>query len=254
MAPLSAIPRIAARDLIGAWRERHPEWWMLTASLGAWGLLAAAPWGGVLPLCTGGHFGFANSRPGSYGTQLLAAGAMTIAMMPPLVILSVRHAAFRSYRDRRNQAIAGFLAGYLGLWIALAAVFLGVLALLPVAGGGDTVSVMLIAYAAALVWQLTPWKRIALWRCHRTMSLAAEGWEVVADCFRFGTAIGASCVASCWLLMVLPMLGAHSLASMACLQAAMLHERYQRQALPRMGGSILLLCASLAFALRQVVT
>jgi predicted metal-binding membrane protein len=253
VASSSAIPRLGAGDVIGAWCERHPEWWMLTASLGAWGFLVAAPWGRALSLCTADRVGLATLSP-PYETRLLETGVMAIAMMPPLVIFSVRHVAFRSYRDRRSRAIAEFLAGYLGVWIALAAVFFGVLALPPFSGAGDDVSVILIAYAAALVWQLTPWKRIALWRCHRTVPLAAEGWQAVADCLRFGTAIGASCVASCWILMALPLLGAHGFASMACLQAAMLHERYQRQVRPRMTGSVLLLSASFAFTLREFAT
>jgi predicted metal-binding membrane protein len=174
---------------------------------------------------------------------------MVIAMMSPLVVLSVRHVAFRSFRQRRHYAIAGFLVGYFGVWIAAGAVLLPALLPLRSLAANDRALITVAGYIVALAWQLAPWKRLALWRCHRTVALPPEGWRADAACIRFGMTIGASCIASCWALMALPALASHGLGAMACIEAAMLHERYQRRMRPRLAGSVVLLCAALLFEL-----
>jgi predicted metal-binding membrane protein len=249
-SPIGAIVNVRAP--ISDWFKRHPEWWMLSVSLGAWLLLALAPGQGLLPLCIGGGStgGAVELAPAPFGGEFIGWVVMVAAMMPPLVVLSVRHVAFRSFWDRRHRAIAEFLIGYLGVWIAVAALLAAVLPLGSLAGR-DRALIVGCGYAAAIGWQLTPWKRGALWRCHRTVALAPEGWRADLASVRFGLDIGASCLTSCWVLMALPLLASPGLVPMACIQAAMLHERYQRQVRPRFGGTILLLCLALLLQLHE---
>ncbi|HEY4042803.1 MAG TPA: DUF2182 domain-containing protein [Rhodopila sp.] len=246
--------RIAAglrlRALSGEWIACHPEWWLLAAGVGAWLILLLPPAHEHSLLCTSVAFGA--SQPffsGAWSTAWLPltgnlAGwvLMTIAMMAPLIVLPVRHVAFRSFRDRRHRAIGEFLAGYFGVWIGFGVVLIAMLQSVGL-GGRDVIPA--VGYLMAAAWQLTPSKRIALWRCHRTVPLAPEGWLADLACLRFGIGIGASCLASCWALMALPMLASHGLGSMACIEAAMIHERYQRRMRPRMAASVALL--ALAF-------
>jgi predicted metal-binding membrane protein len=42
---------------------------------------------------------------------------MTVAMMVPLTVASIRTTAARSLWSRRERAVAGFLLGYLGPWL-----------------------------------------------------------------------------------------------------------------------------------------
>jgi predicted metal-binding membrane protein len=253
--PIAASIRIQAPA--GEWFARHPEWWMLTLSLGAWLILAVAPWHQLVPFCTGapvasapylsGWWAVAPAWP--FAAEFVEWAVMIIAMMSPLVVLSVRHVAFRSFRKRRHYAIADFLLGYFGVWIVAGTALLLALSLGSLAAN-DRALIAVAGYSVAIAWQLTPWKRIALWRCHRTVALAPEGWQADAACIRFGMRIGGSCLQSCWALMALPALTSHGLGSMACIAAAMIHERYQQRLRPRIAGSVMLICAALLFELR----
>ena len=80
---------------------RHPEWWALALSTAAWAWM----------LANSGHHAHA------YGDALKGWMVMSVAMMLPMVIEPIRLTAERSFWHRRHRAIAGFLAGYLGLWL-----------------------------------------------------------------------------------------------------------------------------------------
>jgi hypothetical protein len=45
--------------------------------------------------------------------------------------------------------------------------------------------------------------------------------------------------------MALPVLTAHGMAAMICVQGAMIHERYQQRQRPRLATSVMLLCIAL---------
>lgn len=132
-------------------------------------------------------------------------GLMLLAMMPPLLAAPLYHVWLGSLAQRRLRAWLVWLAGYGVVWLAAGAVLLGVkLALLGLAGP----SYPLAAAAAlvALVWQLSPAKQIALNRCHRRRPFAAFGFAADRDLFCQGLEHGAWCVASCWALMLFPLL------------------------------------------------
>jgi predicted metal-binding membrane protein len=246
------------RAQLDAWFAGHPEWWMLTASLGAWLILALAPWHQFAPLCIAAPVASVGYLSGlwpawPFASEFVEWALMVIAMMSPLVVLSVRHVAFRSFWKRRHYAIADFLVGYFGVWIVAGTVLLPALLPLRSLAANERALITVAGYVVAMAWQLTPWKRLALWRCHRTVALSPEGWRADTACIRFGMSIGTSCLASCWALMALPALASHGLGAMACIEAAMLYERYQRRARPRIAGSVILLCAALLFELLGIL-
>lgn len=238
IVPLQTAAATPLQSAPASWAARRPEWWTLAISLAAWFILIASARNVGVPLCS--------STPRSpWSDAAFGWMVMTLAMMPPLVAPSVRHVAFRSLRERRQIAIAEFLAGYLGLWLLVGVGMIGLsFAIGPVRSGTEARIVAIAAYGAAILWQFTPAKRRALWRCHRTVALALDGWRADFACLRYGVGAGRDCVSSCWILMALPLLAPHSLAVMACVQAAMLAERYQRARHVRRARSIWLLCTA----------
>lgn len=178
---------------------RHPEWWAL-------GLCAIA-WGAMF-------------RPHAHhGAPLANWMIMTVAMMLPLVVGPIRFAAERSLWRRRHRAIAGFLAGYLGAWLAVG------VAISFIEPGPWLAAA---AFAVAGVWQLTRYRRIAMAGCHRSMPLAPRGWRADRDCVRYGWTVGTYCVASCWALMLACAMAGHHLLAMFGITAFLWTERVTR--------------------------
>lgn len=217
-----------------AWR--HPDWWCVALGAGAWLLLlygAAGP--GAAP--AGGHGGAPHGLPATLGHWLL----MVLAMMLPLVRGPVRATASRSLWGRRNRAMAGFLAGYVGVWTAAGA--LAILALAAV--GAHRVAppaAAAVAFAAAALWQRTRARRRAVTGCHQTVPLAPRGWPADRDCIRYGGMIGSRCLVSCWAVMAACLLLQHSVVVMVYAALLSAVERYT----PRPDQRIL--CAALAAA------
>ncbi|HEX8391996.1 MAG TPA: DUF2182 domain-containing protein, partial [Longimicrobium sp.] len=204
------------------WVEDHPEWWTVLAAAAGWAALALIPHAHAHAQAAHEHAGHAHMQHdgaaagGGAGMYALRAGVMTIAMMLPLALTNVRHAASSRSGLRRHVAIAGFVAGFLVVWtpvqmgIDAAAVALG--------SRAGWIAVLAIAVAAA-VWELAPGRRERLLRCHATTPLAATGWRADADCLRYGVVTGRHCVASCWALMALCAAAAHALPVMAAVFA-----------------------------------
>jgi predicted metal-binding membrane protein len=244
-------PSVLARSIDGQWFARHPEWWELAISAGAWFVLAVSTQYAILPpLCTA-----PSSRPvaiwflesqiwSQLAWSFLSSGLMMAAMMPPLVVLPVRHIAFRSFRYRRHRAIAEFLVGYLGVWILASAALSPIFIIVEAFGATGRPFIAAVIYSVAATWQLTPFKYGALQRCHRMVPVAPGGWRAVVDCIDFGVQSGRSCLTSCWALMAIT-LTSHGLGAMACVQAVMIRERYQRQPRSQTSSSLLLLSMAL---------
>jgi len=221
--PLSATGRFAASLRGLAWR--HPEWWALGLAAAAWGVLLAAnlPPAGAAGAHGHGHgHGHPQDLPAATGGFALVTATahwqlMVVAMMLPVVVPSLRVAAFRSYWRRRHRAIAGFLAGYLGVWALAGLAVCLLLAAAPGLTRGWPAAAVAGAFLLAAGWQWTGVKRRALVTCHRTTPLAPGGWRADRDCVVFGWRIGGSCCLSCWPLMLACTLAGHSsLALLAC--------------------------------------
>jgi predicted metal-binding membrane protein len=207
-------------------------------SLAAWSVLAFGGSTSVVPaLCSSGT-GAAVPLPVSFDLALLfnsparlAFGwaLMLAAMMLPVVAAPLRHVRDRSFARRRGRAMLLFILGYFAVWMA-AGVVLQLVSLtavgvapMPLAAG--------LAFALAVVWQVTPAKQWCLNRCHRRPQLAAFGVPADRDTFNFGLTNGASCAGACWALM-LPMLlaGEGQIFAMIAVTLLVFAERLERPA------------------------
>jgi predicted metal-binding membrane protein len=247
----------------GAWRAvpwsaqlawQHPEWWMLAISLGAWlvlifpgdaaatASLCLAPLPNILARSTGGIVAaiLTAGWPGHIGHWLL----MVAAMMLPLVIIPVRHVAFRSLWRRRHRAIGGFLIGYIAIWGASGLAALAILAATP-----ESSIVAAVAFAIAALWQLTPWKQQALRACHRTVPLAPHGWRADFGCIRYGALLGRHCMVSCWAVMLASML-TPNVAAIGIVSAVYAAERY-RPRTSRVAVAAVLALVAIGFAITR---
>jgi predicted metal-binding membrane protein len=130
---------------------------------------------------------------------------MVAAMMSPLVIAPLRHVRDRSFARRRARAMLLFVAGYAAVWMA-AGMGLQAMALAARWAVPAPLVCLGLAAATAMWWQVSPAKQWCLNRCHRRPQLAAFGAAADRDAFDFGLTNGASCVGSCWALMLLTLL------------------------------------------------
>jgi predicted metal-binding membrane protein len=150
---------------------------------------------------------------------------MVLAMMIPMVIIPMRTAAVRSLWRRRHRAIACFLLGYVAVWLFAGIVALPLIIVVGRAQFGWAF-VGIGAFLVATLWQVSPWKQRAKFSCHRTIPLAPTGWKADWDCTRYGLVHGHSCFASCWALMLAPMLVLHTPITMLAAGLVCAYERY----------------------------
>lgn len=128
-------------------------------------------------------------------------GVMLAAMMLPLVVGPVGYVRARSLRRHQAAATLGFLAGYLAIWMAAGlpivafALFLRLAADAPEAG-------FVFAMCLAIGWQATPWKQIALNRCHSRPPSPGIGTGALRSWVLFGGNHSLWCVASCGPVML----------------------------------------------------
>jgi predicted metal-binding membrane protein len=176
---------------------------------------------------------------------------MILAMMVPLVLGSIRFTAVRSFWNRRHRAMAGFLTGFLGLWVVAGAIALAGVFLLESAV--ESRSVAAAGFLLAAVWQHAPARRRALVACHATTPLTARGRRADLDCIRYGWTIGQHCLVACWALMLGFVLAGHGLALMAGVSALAIVERYARRPHLRATSlALLALAAGLIWSDRRV--
>jgi predicted metal-binding membrane protein len=211
---------------------RYPEWWSLGLSAIAWLLLIVSTGSGM------GHQRALHHQPDHPMAASLSGAVyrwlaetaswqlMVVAMMVPLVLVSIRTTATRSLRVRRTRGVWGFLIGYLGSWLVIGAVCLTLLVALNLGAWSPAPVFAAIGFSVAAAWQLAPLKRRALRGCHRTAPLAPRGWKADCDCMRYGWMIGLRCIVSCWAMMLACLLAGHSLAAMVSVTIIAVAERY----------------------------
>jgi hypothetical protein len=212
---LAAVRPFAwARLRTFAWR--HPEWWVVAVSAGAWIALAASDED------RSAH----HVADGVASPTVAATALMVVAMMSPLVLPTLRHIALTSLHSNRHSMQGVFLVGFVGVWTLLT------LALVAATGAAAAIIsralVVAVAGVAATAWQFARRKRRALRRCTRTIPLPASGWRAYRDCARFGSVSAASCAATCWGFMAVATAAGHRIGVMALLFAAQLRERAAR--------------------------
>jgi predicted metal-binding membrane protein len=215
---------------------RHPEWWALLLSAGAWA---------ALPMLGPSHHAMAKS------SALLKSDAwewalMAAAMMVPLTTISLQTVALRSFWKRRHQAMAWFLAAYVISWVIAGMLLSAAFRVVQQAGESGALLIS-FAFITAALWELCPMKTWALHQCHRTYPLAAFGWRADWACLHFGIRHGLACIVSCWALMLVPVAMGHSLSGMAGVGVIALAGRSQWERKPRIVAAGLLACAAAAY-------
>ena len=175
---------------------RHPEWWSVGLSLGAWITLVSTP----------------RHSPShhSMAAKLMWWLVMVVAMMFPLVTAQVRQTAFGSLWTRRHRSISLFLTGYTVPWLLGGALVVVIQGQLPINARASAIIPVLLAAA----WQFSPLKFRGLRNCHRVIPLAPCGWRANWSCLKFGWRIGSACLCACWALMMACAFTDHSLLTL----------------------------------------
>lgn len=194
----------------------HPEWWLFALSLFAWATI-------TLPLNLIHHH---NHTTSPLGIEMLRWMIMVAAMMLPLVADSAQNVAARSLWFRRQRAIAGFVLGYLCIWLFAGVAITLLISNLQSHAWFDTKTAMAVSVCIAVAWYFTPLRKRALFSCHRTMPIAPNGWRANLGCIRYGCMIGGSCLLTCWAWMVLCTLTGHNLGFMLFASFVTVAERY----------------------------
>lgn len=205
------IANFAASRRQFAWP--HPEWWTVGLSAAAWAAMLRHAWQ---------HAGHESAHRLPFATELQYWLLMVVAMMFPFVLDTVRHTAEFSLWRRRHRAIAGFLIGYMAPWLVLG----GIAAALRQSAWAHSHLTAALAFAAATLWLRSPIHLRAEVACHRRLPLAPDGWQADRDCLRFGSAIGSSCVLSCWALMLGCAMAGHGMVAMAGGLAVTVQQRW----------------------------
>jgi len=198
----------------------HPEWWCVAIAVAAWAVLLV-PFGNGREFC-------APSPPNGPVGLLRETGkwlVMVAAMMLPLVVIPLRETAFCSLRKRRHLAMAEFIAGYFGPWLA-AGLLVSLLSFHEFSAGGSTLPAV-VAFVAAAIWHHTRWRRAAAVACHWTRPLAPSGWSATRDVLEFGVQQGTACVINCGALMLATTLSPSRLLAMIVATAILTYERYR---------------------------
>lgn len=218
--PLGALGRLEAR---------HPEWWVLLIAAGAWIWMAAMPHAGAAqagPAAHGAH-GAHHGHAAPVGLGIVAMAVMVIAMMLPLTVGGVRRVAGAAAWERRHRSVAGFITGYLGVWMGIMIAIATAWALASSVAGWKSAAVAVAAMA--VLWEVAP----AAWRQMRPGSrpkaAVADGWRADAACARVGAEAGVRCGTSCWALMAACVAFGHSLPVVAVLFGVQLGARYPQR-------------------------
>lgn len=205
-----------------AWR---PEWPLILVTAVLWMLVVAvhsSPTDATVH--TGHHAGMDAGHTQSLGTAAALWALMSTAMMLPTTLPAARHVGLNSLRRRRWRAMTVYVAVYLAVWMAFG---VPAVALARTADAAGVENRWLVAGMLALAagWQLTPWKRRALFACRRVVPLPLTGLRADLACARFGVVQASRCMVSCWpLMLMMPVAGQHNLIAMLLLTAVVLVE------------------------------
>jgi predicted metal-binding membrane protein len=178
---------------------------LLAATAAGWTVLALRESSASLStFCVSGEAISRGAFSGSTvaSTLLPDLALMLLAMMPPLLASPLQHIWRRSLTRRRGRAIALFIVGYLGIWLAVGMLLVAASRVLTATAWPGIALGALIAMA----WQATPLKQASLNLCHRRPALEAFGLRAETDALLYGVTHGIWCAGACWALMLLPLL------------------------------------------------
>lgn len=208
----------ARRQRVAVALRWRPEWRVAVVAAAAWPALLAGI--GAHEMQTGREHSPIEPFAGLPGWSL-----MVVAMMVPVTLPAVRHVALNSMRQRRQRAIALYVAVYVGAWALFGVAALAVEHIVSVHLGLGRDTTLALALAVAAAWQPTRFKRRALYACGRTVALPPVGRRADAACARFALLHARRCIQSCWAIMlVMVVVGHASLGWMAALTAFVVAE------------------------------
>jgi predicted metal-binding membrane protein len=184
--------------------------------------------------------------PGTMGLALLPflglwvvmMAAMMLPSVAPVVVLWTRLITGASDGPGRLLRISAFLTGYLLAWAVA-----GTVAFAALAGTGWLLTASPAAakwlgvaiFAAAGIYQLTPWKDWCLRRCRSPIGALVYylGFKGRSRDVRVGLHHGATCAGCCWgLMIVLIAVGVMNVAVMALLAVVIFAEKLWRHGKP----------------------
>ncbi len=202
----------------------HAEWWAIG--------LTASTWIYLCYMSSGANSGHAIHGMAGHSLSASVRAAFThwqlmvVAVMFPLIVPSMRFVANRSLWSRRDRALLLFILGYLSLWAVPGVLVSYFLSTAPVLFMDWRRELLFITFMVAAVWQHSRYKYRALVGCHMTMPIAPRGLRADTDCFCYGWRIGATCLVSCWALMLACTVAEHSLTALGLCLVTGLVERY----------------------------
>jgi len=203
---------------------RHPQWWLFVVSLLAWVAMGLHTYSTESPST---HHHHSNPfMPMSWTSETYCWMLMVVAMMLPLILDPARGVAARSLWFRRQRAIAGFVFGYLSVWLAAGIAVSLLLAILKSQLWFDPRAAMTFSFMLAAAWHSIPIKKRALIACHRTRPIAPDGFKANLDCVRYGWMIGGSCLLNCWAWMLFCTMTGHYPGAMIFAMFIGIAERY----------------------------
>ena len=188
------------------------------------------------------------------GVWMLMMAAMMFPSVAPVAVLWTRLITGASAGWARAARMSLFIGGYLLAWAACgAAAFAALVGTGRLLDASPTAAKWLGVgiFAAAGIYQLTPWKGSCLSRCRSPVGalMSCAGFQGRSRDVRVGLHHGASCVGCCWGLMVLLIaVGVMNVPAMAALAAVIFIEKIWRYGKPfgRAVGLALLATGALA--------
>lgn len=184
----------------------------LTSGL-AWLLLALASSSLAVPALCSSALLWSVPTPATFGfffayvsplDLALSWAVMICAMMLPTLADTIGHVRARSFLHARFRLEAMVISGYFSVWLLSGALFLTIALTSRLSAPGG--ALFALSCVMALLWQVSPWKQRVLNRCHRHPILSAFAPAAHRDAFWLGMTNGASCLASCWALMLAALL------------------------------------------------
>lgn len=213
---------------------------ILLISAAVWAALLVEPWGaGTLTHCPVSDSGASAAslqmmlEMNPFWSLMAGWALMLVAMMGPTLLSPIQHILKRSFKKRFTRSALFFVLGYGVVWMAAGVVIVAAVIALNLFFPRSYLPTIVVGLIA-VVWQFSPIKQRSLNRNHNHRELAAFGYAADIDLFRFGFSHGLWCVASCWALMLFPMLvpQAHFTA-MALDTYIMISERLESPAVPK---------------------
>jgi predicted metal-binding membrane protein len=192
------------------WR---PEWpFTLLVAIAWMALLAradAASSSGMAPASSLAQHPGHMSHGVSWGDVLVDWGLMSVAMMLPVTLPAIRHVALNSLRPRRHRAMAVYVTVFVAIWVGFGAVIVAAQGWMQKTVAVDGRLALAVALLTAAAWQVSTFKRRAVFQCRRTVPLPPVGVRADAACARFAWRHGSRCFVSCWALMIVTALAGH---------------------------------------------